>query len=40
MTDTISRVADLCLAMALAFPQARGLGAGEYQDTSPGKEEL
>lgn len=34
MTDTISRAAALCLAMGLACFQARGLGAGEYQDTS------
>lgn len=40
MTNMISRMSVLCLARALAFSQARGLGAGEYQDTSPGKEEL
>lgn len=36
MTDKISRVAALCLAMDLACLQARGLGAGDYQGTSLG----
>lgn len=36
MTETICRVAALCLAMGLACLQERGLGAGEYQGTSLG----